>query len=503
MKTIKFLYLLSISLILVLVNAFPKPGTILASTLNFADQNQSEVLIADATPRRTNIPYFENNITWAKSAIFWFGINEQGFPGKNYADARLAYTPQALEIRLTIVDYYLWYNTNPQSGDDLSQYDAIAIYLDTVHNHALTPQTDDYLFLLGNNNNLPNASNYQREARGNGSTWNENWDGSWTALAMPSWSCDPGLNDNACGIDFGWIASFVIPWSTLGYSGPPAAGSLWGLGVQLFDRDDNPPAGAVAPEFWPETFQASNPSTWGEIHFGVSQYTPSTQIPSGSTIIRAASPTDNTVEDAWMGGGGWCNGGHEGEGETNHGDDADLFTGSEIKPTHFPCYNKSFLRFQLDAIPQGAEIISATLTLHFWGNAAESDPNDPQPPYSWVHLFSVTDDWGEMTIHWNNAPMAQENISAIEVFPYPYIPPVWPGQAYIWDATKAIAEAFAAGNPANLAIYSSDTGRDTSKYFTGSEVGDWDEVGRPTLKVIWAIDNPNLTERIYLPLVVK
>ena len=197
-------------------------------------------------------------------------------------------------------------------------------------------------------------------------------------------------------------------------------------------------------------------------------------------MIRAASPTDNTVEDAWMGGGGLCAGGHEGGSEINHGDETSLFVGTETAPTHFPCFNKSYLRFSLDAIPAGKVIISATLTIHHWGNAGESGQAQP----SWVHLFAISDHWEEMTIHWNNAPLAQENIAATWVYPVTSFPG-WPGNPYHWDATQAVAEAYAADQPVNLAIYGSDTAQHSSKYLTSSETGDWNAEGRPTLRVRW------------------
>jgi hypothetical protein len=192
------------------------------------------------------------------------------------------------------------------------------------------------------------------------------------------------------------------------------------------------------------------------------------------------SSTDNTVEDAWMGGGGLCSSGHNGGSEINHGDDPELFSGSESAPTHFPCFNKSFLRFQLDTIPPGVEIISATLTLHHWGNADDTIA----PEYAWIHLFSIRDNWEEMSIHWNNAPLAQENIAFTKVKTLSEFPG-WPGIPYHWDASQAVAEAYTSGEPVSIAIYSSDVGRDTSKYFVSSETGDWNAVARPTLEIIW------------------
>jgi len=435
-------------------------------------------------PRRVNIPYFSGDVTWAETAIFWFGQNKQGVPSQNYVDVRVGYTSAALMVRATIVDYYLWYDQDATATSDLTQYDAVAVYLDTSHNQAATPQADDYWFLISARH-WQDMSNYMRQARGTGSDWNTSWTQltGWTAQSGMSWWCNPGPNSNECGIDFGWTAIFAIPWETMELSGPPSEGTLWGLGVQLYDQDDEPPAGYVAPEYWPETFDADSPATWGELHFGYANYEPSPAIPEDTTMIRAASPTDNTVEDAWMGGGGTCGGGHEGGSEVNHGDDTGLFVGTETAPTHFPCFNKSYLRFSLETIPSGKTIISASMTLHLWGHAGET-PDLAQP--SWVHLFTISNAWEEMAIHWNNAPLAQENVSATWLYPYSRPGDIQrPGDAYTWDTTQAVAEAYAEGHPVSLVIYGSDTAQHSSKYLTSSETGNWNAEGRPTLRVHW------------------
>ena len=89
-----------------------------------------------------------------------------------------------------------------------------------------------------------------------------------------------------------------------------------------------------------------------------------------------------------------------------------------------------------------------------------------------------------MGIQWNNAPLAQENISASWIYPLQDFPGI-PGIPYDWAATKAVAEAYADGRPVSMAIYSSDIGRDTSKYLYSSEVDDWIVEGRPKLTVVW------------------
>lgn len=432
--------------------------------------------------RRVNMPYYTDEIDWGVSGIFWFGINEQGYPSRNYLDARLAYTPDALYIRTTIVDYYLWYKVDPTPTDDLTQYDSVAIYLDVNHDRSSQPQTDDYNFFVGSrywpNENTPA---YHRQARGTGTGWDLSWNGDWSEYTYMQWYCNPGPNSNDCGIDFGWSTTFSIPWETVGLQGPPPEETLWGLGVTLYDRDNEPPEGSLPSQSWPETFASDNPSTWGEIHYGYADYSPPQAVIEGTTLIRASSPEDNTVEDAFVGGGGTCSGGHEGGSDINYGADTSIFTASDTAPTHLPCFNKSFLRFSLDDIPPGKEIISATLTLHHWGN---SDPVQAFP--SWVHLFTISDPWNEMSITWNNAPLAQENISADWIYPL-MEHPGWPGLPYTWDATQAVAEAYAQGMSANLAIYSSDDDqhKHINVFLSSSEVGDWDYLGRPTLTVTW------------------
>jgi len=119
----------------------------LSSLLQGSLNHWSSVLPAQAQspdpPRRVNVPYFSSGVDdtqWSQAAIFWFGRNEQGIPGRNYADVRMAYSATALHVRVTVVDYYLWYNQNPASADDLTQYDAVTIYLDTAYDRKATPR---------------------------------------------------------------------------------------------------------------------------------------------------------------------------------------------------------------------------------------------------------------------------------------------------------------------------------------------------------------------------
>jgi len=495
----------SLFVVYLMVALVAVPGPLLPSrmSMNFvhpeAEATPSARAQSSDPPRRVNAPYFDDELFWGRTAIFWFGQNEQGDPPtRNYVDVRVGTTDEGLGIWTTVADYYLWYDGDADPSSDLTQYEAVAIYLDTDHDRASAPQGDDYRFLIGAHPwDYQGIENYVRQARGTGDGWDASWTPptAWTGDTAMSWSCNPGPNSNECGIDYGWIATFTIPWETLGLSGKPADGTVWGLGVWLYDRDDSPPDGYVSPEGWPETVSPDAPSSWGELAFNPPAYDPPSAVYEGTTTVRRATVKDTSVvEDAWVGGGAWCGGGHEGGADTNHGGfkpdgsvkERELFVGSEVAVTHLPCFSKSFMRFYLDDVPADKSIISATLTLHHWGNSG--DPNasrdEDRPHNSYVWLYSISDPWTEMGITWNNAPMTQENFGRVRITPLSSMPD-WPGIPYTWDATEAVAAAYAAGQPVDLAVYDSARERNTSKYFTSSETGDWNTEGRPTLTVAW------------------
>ena len=444
--------------------------------------------------RRANLPHFPDTVRWAESAIFWFGrVDPPGAPGQNYSDVRLAYTDSELVIYVNIEDYYLWYYLDGMPGGDPTDYDAVALYLDTAHDRAASPQPDDYLFISGlclfqcGDGSLSRA-----ESRGSGSGWDTTWTGAWDDSKFAAWLGNPPHNNNDNTFDFGWWSYIHLPWETLGLTGPPPAGTTWGLGLTLYDRDDMPPAGAVAPQTWPQAADISSPATWGEIHFGLAAYTPPAAIEEGTTLIRRGIG-QSVVEDTWVGGGGTCSGGHNGDPDSDtNGTHPDLYVENQELISDLPCFSKSFLRFRLDPIPAGKTIISAALTLHQWSNA---DWTRAQPSPIW--LLTVDGDWEEDTLTWNNAPPARENLTLtwVDVIT-PGNNPGRPGNPYTWDATQAVAESYAAGAPLDIALYTADINFHSSKYLTSSDTEDWNAVARPLLTVVWGTiaQEPGLTK---------
>jgi hypothetical protein len=49
----------------------------------------------------------------------------------------------------------------------------------------------------------------------------------------------------------------------------------------------------------------------------------------------------------------------------------------------------------------------------------------------------------------------------------------------------AVAQAYSAGQPLRLVLYSADDNYHSGKYFVSSDTDDWNAVGRPTLVVQW------------------
>lgn len=434
---------------------------------------------------RVNAPY---DVPDPEAAVFWFG--RVGLT-ENYTDVRISYDQTGLFVHVAIFDRRLWYDKDP-SPDDLTNWDAVTLYLSRDGNTGNRPGANAYRF-AGQLKWWEERDEYQAAYRGDGSDWVP---ADIDFVTKSDWRSD----DNAPIDDLddkGWWLQYLIPFDSLGLDGPPAHGTVWGLAVAVHDRDDEANT-STHDTLWPATMDAGQPATWGQLVFGLPAYTPPPAIPEGTTTIRHGL-NGATVMDADVGGSSVC-------GEAASSDFADWgalnYAGKDFlniqnqgDVADWPCFSKYYVAFPLDSIPAGAPIVSATLTLYLWGGAG--DGWDPGPQPSMIQVLSVAEDWNEAAITWNNAPLAQENISATLVEPVDEYAGR-PGIPYDWDVSRAVAMARASGSPLRLAMYESDWAYHSGKYFDTSDVGDWGAEGRPTLKVTWGapVDTPY---SIYLP----
>jgi hypothetical protein len=436
--------------------------------------------------RRVNLPYFptsaapevSSGIVPTETAIFWLGRVNQA---ENYADIRVAYDDRIIHLYMSVYDRLVWYQNPPRTPSNLLERDAVTLYLNLAGGGS-TPSLGAYRFDAGVNRSGDREA-YQVVYQGNGATWVQ------TDLVFTT---TVGLvgEPNDSEIDRGWTIVFRIPFSSLGLSGPPPQGSIWGAAMALYDSDNGsgPP---IADNTWPENLNGNKPSTWGAFHFGLPGGGAQPGAPDGTTVIRqglnGAVVTDGGV-------GGNLPSRSDGSALCNGNPDViwniwatRVFPGSDsvniqnqLNLADWPCFAKYYLTFPLDGLPEGKSILSADLTLHQWGG---SDLTRAQP--SLLQISTLAEDWSEASLSWNSAPIASENVSQVWTDPYTIVTPQdWPGKAVTWDISRAVRQAVLANEPLRLAIYSADAARHSGKYFITSDEPFFVE-GRPTLTIEW------------------
>jgi hypothetical protein len=378
-------------------------------------------------------------------------------------------------VTLHIFDRQIWYDTSP-SESELTAWDAVSLFLDRSKPDRSDLSATSYRFIAQLNHWQPRAG-YEAAYRGTTTGWEK---------ADIAFSTETGWRgEEPNGPDArGWLVAFRIPYGSLGLAGPPDDGAIWKLALAVHDRDDA--EGSPIPlQTWPEGVDADNPETWGELRFGVPSYTPPPTAAATQLVIRHGLD-GAIVRDAPVGGHTICGEPYwpnffSGWGDAVHQHvytPPDQFNiQNQWDVADWPCFSKFYITFPLDGVPAKKAIISATLTLHQFGNTR---PEEAVP--SQIQVLSVGEEWQEETIRWNNAPLALENGTRTTVYPLLEAAP-WPGIPYSWDVSREVAQAVASGQPLRLALYTADGPYHTGKYFSSSETGDWNEVARPTLIV--------------------
>jgi hypothetical protein len=421
---------------------------------------------------RINAPYFPDEVKLAQAALAWFG---RVTPLENYADIRLGYTAQEIKIGVQVFDRLLWYDRSPDASD-FTSWDSVSLYLQTGSGSGgMGPDSyrfDAQLIWWGE------RTNHQLAYQGNGSGWSP------SSTAFSTISDWRGNAPNDLVEDRGWKVTYTIPFSSLGLTGAPTGAAGWKIAMVLHDRDDA--AASPGPDqSWPRSMDPDQPDTWATLSFGLPAFQSPNQTPSGETLIRNQL-NGVTVPDGMVGGSSVCGAKLEywtQWGNTNYAGAEQVNVQNEADVSDWPCFSKYYLTFPLDPVPSNKTIVSATLTLYQSGNAGGGQWGPAID--SLIQVFTVSEHWDETSLNWNNAPHAAENVSQAWVKPVTDWPGK-PGVAWSWDVGRALTEAYEAGRPLSLVLYSADLGYNGGKYFYSSDVGDWNEAGRPTLTVRWA-----------------
>jgi hypothetical protein len=422
---------------------------------------------AAAVTQRAYVPYTSaaSNLPVTDRAIFWFG--QVGPTYQNYTDVRLIHNNEALYVTLHIFDQYLFVD-DPITDPPLTNYDAVSVFLHRDAGPGGAPTTNSYQFVAALEDTQRNGvtrPDFEAAYRGNGATWVANNLNFESSIGIQS---SNGFN-NTAESDRGWNVTFIIPYSTLGLSGKPAAGTTWALGLQVHDRDAA--AGPVRQTQWPTALNSDVPNSWNELVFGMPEaYSPPPEVPIDKQITIRHGANGDIVPDGHVGGGTVC--GREYHPDywplwgarnfTQPGDDPSrVNVQNQWNLGDWPCFSKYYVTFPLDRLPDRQAIGTAELTMHHFGN---SNPSQAQP--SLIQVLSVADEWQDTTITWNNAPQAVKLIDRTEVTPVSHHTQ---GKNYSWDVSQAVADAYAAGEPVRLVLYSADNAPHSGKYFFSSE----------------------------------
>jgi hypothetical protein len=426
-----------------------------------------------AVTRRINVPFttaVEPDIPAAERGILWFG--EVGPTTQSYSDVRIIYNNDKLHVVFHIIDRFLYYDATPTAGE-MPNWDAATLYLNRNGNSGSVPGSGSYRFIgqldALNANQQDQRPAYDFAYVGNGSGWTETGLAFETAVGTQTTT---GLNNQED--DAGWNITFRIPWSSLGLSGPPAEDTVWGLGLTTHDEDGT----AHEDRSWPEGLISTVPASWGQMHFGLPDYTPPAGVTGSDTVTIRHGENGAVVPDGHVGGATNC-GGYppfwNTWGNFNYAGDYEINIQNQWNLGDWGCFSKYYITFPLDALPMGQAIVSANLTMFHFGNSL---PSEAQP--SLIQVFTLDEDWNENTLVWNNAPLALENVARTWVNPLPL---GGAGQYITWDLSRAVAEAYATGQPLRLALYSADSARHSGKYFSSSEAGV--SIRRPTLEITY------------------
>lgn len=399
-----------------------------------------------------------------EAAITWFGRVD---PNNNYADLRFLHDDESLKVVAHVIDRRLWYD---ESADvtSLTDWDAVSLFLDTGgERYRFDAQVKHW----------QDDEDYRAAfVQSNGA-----WELSSIAFATDTFARDASFNNNTD--NRGWSVKFTIPFSSLaGVSSPPARGDTWRVAAVVHDRD-----GATTPiatSTWPSAMSETNANTWGWLVFDQARHNFTPTINRSITTVRHGLD-GRSVEDAHVGGHSNCgedfnSNFFDGWGDANYAGYAQINIQNQWDIADWPCFSKFYVTFPLPAAPPGKVLVSATLTLHQFGNAWGESGVEP----SWIQVSTVAEDWNEGTLTWNNAPLPMENVSGTWVEPMSESLE-WPGVAWDWDVSRAVAQAYQTSQPLRLVMYSPDGHYHSGKYFSSSDVDDENADARPTLVMRW------------------
>ena len=252
---------------------------------------------------------------------------------------------------------------------------------------------------------------------------------------------------NRCGADGcrGWSASRAIPWADLG--GLPDDGDVW-----------------------PLTLQGGGNAWDGTLHWGLPDY-------AGTAAAGAQVSSVQVAADASLGGGTDCGDDDYPDyfptwGSRNYG----KFGGSLVSlgaiaytnvqnqwdTADWPCYARYAAKWPMLALPEGAQVVSATLSLYKFGHSGYAgEPTGTNI----MQVWEASPDWTEAGISWDNSPDVWENVSRLPVGECAAAN-CQPGEWHAFDVTEIVKRAVDRGDSEAAALLYTAAGQyHSGRYF--------------------------------------
>jgi hypothetical protein len=417
-----------------------------------------------------NIPFFEGEeINYHQAAVTWFG---QVRGNENYADVRVGYNSSEIYVNVTVFDRFLWFDTSPDIYN-LTEWDAVSLYLDLSGNNGTGLRTSMYRFTRQTewlDDPLERQIAYQANSTG--------WEPSPLTFSTNYFWRGNAPNDAI--EDRGYVLTFHIPFASLGLQGAPSIGTKWGAAVVVHDRDDAS-GSTLSEKYWPNDFVSSRSGTWGQFSFGLPDFVPPPASNPQSYTFREGVNGYHMI-DGVVGGNTTCGRGLDfwwQWGDSTHPQIRYMNAQNQRDVADWPCFSKFYITFPLGSLPFNKTVVSAILTLYQLGQATGLPTDPPEALNSLIQASVIYQDWNEATLTWNNAPMPTENVSQTWV---ESLADGEMGIPYEWDLGRAVSMVYADHQHLRLVFYSADYYSGHGKYFFSSDE-DWDIV-RPSLTIV-------------------
>ncbi|MCS6798363.1 MAG: DNRLRE domain-containing protein [Myxococcota bacterium] len=452
-----------------------------------------------------------DRLDWQRSVPFWAGgVGSR----RNAIDGRILWTERGLAIRVAVYDRHIYDEAGPR--DDLERWDSLRLMI--------APRLDA--------TSLEGALRIDAQAGRHGTERTDVFRGSaagWMAVSMPIGRLGAGGGGDGIELEKGyrggerdesrgWHVVFWIGWRALtGEAGVPMG---LRLGLLAFDRDDASGSRLGEVERFPLTAATETAEGWMPVvladatiasreESGASPghaaeaYRVAGQLPphrpeTMRTVVIREGRMGAVVENASVGASErLCSGDDAynfGDGPASWGGETGrryFHVQAQADYADWPCFARAYVRFPLDAVPDGAVVLSARLVLHHKQPTSGGD----EGVWSLVHAFDVdstlrgsSEPWTEADLSWNLAPLPVENLAAswgdrtgVTDRGWDALPP------WSWDVTRAVRRRLAERR-VSFALQPSDVEYHTGKEFVRSEdFPDWgNPEQRPRLEVTFA-----------------